>query len=689
MADTTFIAGTVVTSDWLNDVNDITYGAIYAIVSGVPVRYTTLDAAVTGISTTRCTVVIRADITMAASATFPTTATVRIENRARITTTGFTLTINGKVELHDEQCFVGTGTVVFGGGACKQLRPQHFGAVATGATSDTTAIQAMFTAAAAGDVPEVFFPDGTYLITNPNTEDQATCAIVIDGLKRCRIRGERATKFTQSAAGAGVSEFGIFLVQQCEDLEFCYFEMDGSGITNTGANANRSFSIVIANFDLSTPYSDNSVLNKRIEFHNLYIHDIGGGPYFLHRSTSLASAPVTDGVSMHDCLLKNLPSVNHGIVLPFVRNAEIYNNRFIQDLAAITPVDSYAVDSTAGSENVSIRNNYVYGFSFGLKCESYTNVGPASNETRPSRRILFENNYLEEIGHPTSLSVGGGNTVGIRANGIDTVIRGNTIKRRTVDLTTGGLNAGIEIVNTHVEPSHCIVEGNRTVGAEYGIIHNDATISTRECSVVIRSNKFETCQLYGASIEGNVTFEDNVVLSSVNSAVELVTSNMSIIRNNRFIDCSAEDNAIVPEKVAGVYQTTNGAIGGYTEVVDNIITDSRGGSAAEYGYFLRGASTFTNPMVFRPGYTAGLVTAVAYDSNFNIHGNTNMVTAINRPGPRTFLVTNNPSSTAPWSTLAWNTGDTGMLFPPVAGSAKGWVCTVAGTPGTWVSLGNL
>lgn len=687
--DTTFAAGTVIASTWLNDVNDWTYAPIYAIVSGVPTAYASLDAAVTGISTTRCTVVVRGDITMAASATFPTTATVKIENKARITTTGFTLTINGKAELHDEQCFVGTGTVVFGVGACKQLRPQHFGAVANGSTSDTVAIQATFTAAAAGSVPEVFFPSGTYLVTNPNTEDQATCAIVIDGLKRCRIRGEKSTKFTVSDAGAGVDEFGIFLVQQCEDLEFCYFEMDGSGIVNTGANANRSFSIVLANFDLSTPYSDNAAFNKRMEFHHLYIHDIGGGPYVLHRSQSLAIAPRTDGLSVHDCEIKNLPSVNHGVVTPNTRNVDIYNNKFIQDLTAITPVDCYAVDATAGSENVSIRNNYIYGFTFGLKCESYTNVGPASNETRPSIRVVFENNYLEEIGDPDSLSVGGGNTVGIRANGIDTVIRNNTIKARTVDLTTGGLNAGIEIVNTHVTASHCVVEGNRVVGAEYGVIHNDATISTRECSVVIRSNKFETCQLYGASIEGNCTFDDNVVLSSVNSAVEIVTSNMTFIRNNRFIDCSSEDNAIVPERVAGVYQTTNGAIGGYTEIVDNVITDSRGGSAAEYGYFLRGASTFTNPMVFRPGYTTGLVTAVAYDSNFNIHGDTNMVTAINRPGPRTFLTTNNPSSTAPWSTLAWNTGDTGMLFPPVAGSAKGWVCTVAGTPGTWVSLGNL
>ena len=40
-------------------------------------------------------------------------------------------------------------------------------------------------------------------------------------------------------------------------------------------------------------------------------------------------------------------------------------------------------------------------------------------------------------------------------------------------------------------------------------------------------------------------------------------------------------------------------------------------------------------------------------------------------------------------TYPWCVGDTVMNYPPVAGQPKGWVCTVAGAPGTWVSLGNL
>ena len=38
---------------------------------------------------------------------------------------------------------------------------------------------------------------------------------------------------------------------------------------------------------------------------------------------------------------------------------------------------------------------------------------------------------------------------------------------------------------------------------------------------------------------------------------------------------------------------------------------------------------------------------------------------------------------------AWKQGDTVANISPAVGSPKGWTCTVAGTPGTWVSEGNL
>jgi hypothetical protein len=47
------------------------------------------------------------------------------------------------------------------------------------------------------------------------------------------------------------------------------------------------------------------------------------------------------------------------------------------------------------------------------------------------------------------------------------------------------------------------------------------------------------------------------------------------------------------------------------------------------------------------------------------------------------------SGTAAPATGTWAVGDRRINSAPAVGSPKGWACTVAGTPGTWVSEGNL
>jgi hypothetical protein len=47
------------------------------------------------------------------------------------------------------------------------------------------------------------------------------------------------------------------------------------------------------------------------------------------------------------------------------------------------------------------------------------------------------------------------------------------------------------------------------------------------------------------------------------------------------------------------------------------------------------------------------------------------------------------SATAAPTTSTWTVGDLCVNSTPAVGQPKGWACTVAGTPGTWVSQGNL
>jgi hypothetical protein len=48
-----------------------------------------------------------------------------------------------------------------------------------------------------------------------------------------------------------------------------------------------------------------------------------------------------------------------------------------------------------------------------------------------------------------------------------------------------------------------------------------------------------------------------------------------------------------------------------------------------------------------------------------------------------------PSARTGSQLVAWNQGDICYNLSAAVGSPKGWVCTVSGTPGTWVSMGNL
>jgi hypothetical protein len=147
----------------------IGWSGIYSIFNGTLTSHASLAAAVTAIGSNRCTVVVRKDTTMAANATFPSTATLRVENRAQITTTSYTLTLGAKPQLHDGQCFAGTGTVAFASAAAvpDEVMPEWWGAIADGSTDNVTAINACIAAVNAAGGGTVRFGPGDYRHSTP------------------------------------------------------------------------------------------------------------------------------------------------------------------------------------------------------------------------------------------------------------------------------------------------------------------------------------------------------------------------------------------------------------------------------------------------------------------------------------------------------------------------------------------
>jgi hypothetical protein len=565
-----------------------------------------------------------------------------------------------------------------------------WGVPTDGVNSATASIQTMIDAAVSGGAKEIFFPDGTYLLTNTRNDASYTCAIVINGLKNCVIRGTKSTKFTVSATGSPTVGFGFFRLEQCENVKFEFLELDGSGVAVT-TGSNRLFGIAAVNFNVNSASIDLPVTNKQLEFSHLYLHDCGGGIQIIRRTLSIADTPMTDGLSVHDCRMENLLGVDHGVAAPRTRNIHVFNNSFVNDIATKTIQDNMAVDISSGAEVAHIHNNYVYGFMFGMKCESTNTAGPSGTEVRASKRVTFENNRLKEIGDPTVFIIpgpSGGDTFGIKVNGKDCLVIGNTVKPRTVNVTTGGLALGIVVVNTHNEDSHVLVEGNTVYGCQYGVLQNDTTSTTNECSVDIRSNRTQDASIYGILAQANCTVDSNRILRAGKSAIAIqIPVENTFIRNNIAIDCASINNNIIPNTVV-FYQEGTGPVGLFT-FENNTIVDMRGASAAQYGYYFRTGIGNTNPFILSPGYTYGLLNALGYDKYFSVVGETLAFDAINSVGPRTLNITNSPAVLFPWSTMTWRVGDRAVMSAPAIGSPKAWVCTVAGTPGTWVSEGNL
>lgn len=586
------------------------------------------------------------------------------------------------------------GVVAFSGGIAwvreetAKLAATAFGFVPGVSTDASIYVQALFNAAVIYKTSEIILPAANYPMKCSLDDNDFTCAVVARDLINCSIHGEKGTVLTLTSGGSGASEFGFIRFEQCTNINIYHIEFDGSGIPAQGLGANRSRGLVICNHDVNNLTFDYSP-NQRIEIHHCYFHDMGGGIITALRSEISNLPTFTDGISVHDNLFKNIIGQDHAVAMIYTKNIEVYNNRAINNILSVTPIDNMFVDISAGCENAEVRNNYIYGFTFGMKAESHVAVGIGHDETRTSKRVVIKNNYLDQIGLPDSWDwpgLGGSETFGIRCNGQDIVVEGNTIKPRTIGVTTGGLSIGILLFNSHGTETLCKVTDNTIYNTRYGVLGSHSIDSSKFVGIV-ENNLLLDNLFYGVLVQARTTVRNNDIYRSGKSAVSTQTPNYTRVVDNRAFDCASANNDVIPNKVVYYQQGTSGI--GHQEWSNNQIIDSRGASGAHYGYFLAGGTTYTNSIILSPGFTSGLLTGMVYDQYLSAIGSTSFTTATVNTTPRVIYSTGIPSSTAPWSGIAWRVGDKAVNSVPVVGNPKEWVCTVAGTPGTWVSEGNL
>jgi hypothetical protein len=120
-------------------------------------NYASLQAAITAIGATPCTLVINASVTISGTVSIPTTLTIEGEAGGLITVSSGTLTIGRFVGPEKIQYFAGAGTVLFGENAVEVVYPEWFGAVpdGDGGTDSGPALLAAVNAAPIGSTVQL------------------------------------------------------------------------------------------------------------------------------------------------------------------------------------------------------------------------------------------------------------------------------------------------------------------------------------------------------------------------------------------------------------------------------------------------------------------------------------------------------------------------------------------------------
>lgn len=313
--------------------------------------------------------------------------------------------------------------------------------------------------------------------------------------------------------------------------------------------------------------------------------------------------------------------------------------------------------------------------------------------------VIISNNICDMNGYDTASSLSGG--IYIAQSGYE-LIEGNEISRfQNTNTGTGGIT-----VNAASPPSKpCVIRGNTIISsAGYGIILTTYSAGVDVVDNVLTSNASIdiACNATAgdANVAGHNIFGNRITRTSGNTiaAITAVTQNstkVTKIKNNIIV---GNDNTNVSAYNTGIYITSSSI---YIEIVGNEIINFY------YGMF---CSNY---------YTGGRMTDIIYERNiikdcnigFMISGTTSnntvplvdnrfinvttQVTGAPLGGPTVGRIVARLNDKFQWQTTAapaagsWDIGDTSVNSAPAIGQPKGWMCTLAGTPGTWVSTGNL
>lgn len=366
---------------------------------------------------------------------------------------------------------------------------------------------------------------------------------------------------------------------------------------------------------------------------------MGGNQWFIFLNENAVNDAGDSGIDIHDLYLdfSNKTTVGHCIHMRKCHKVNIHHNYFNggNDATAMTACYDYVVSNNVAWGQTNCCYDQWDGCHDGVVSD---NIGRANQQYGI---LVTGNSTLEAANVSYKIAVTG-----------NIIIGPNNGSGSAGIWLQGGIN------HTTNGVQHCIVSGNYVYGFNVGIKTTGAKYNA------LNGNVVEACVNAGLQFG----FETAGNESQYNSAT-----------GNVLNDCASGGTAYPIEFQANVSNNTvtggviaphggDYAVGFFSGAAANLVTFVKMSSGSLGRYTDAGAN---NLLVGQNGtvmYTSG--TTIALDNGAGT------------------LIRMGYGSAAP-TTGAWLSGEMIFNSSPAVGSPKGWVCTVAGSPGVWVSMGNL
>lgn len=541
-----------------------------------------------------------------------------------------------------------------------------FGAIGDGSHDDTAAIQAAINAVVAGGAGSggtVFFPDtsASYRITS-TINLQSYVALVGQG-KGTTIKKDFQNGFAFIAVSksyvsvknlrlistvlATTTPSGALGFQSCD-----YCVVDGVSIIDreqfgvwlydsnycqvTNCSTNGAFAFGGDNIDIAV--LNNS--NYNVIANNVCTGGSNNGIAIAVNDPYTSSQPTGNKIVGNQ--IANYKTYG---ILVYVTN--VYNTKTVVDGNTVETIDGSGLLGTSGtgiyiqSGGGSVVTNNIVSNCCISTTNFFTLAPGAIGVTLPSGAypVIVANNILQSTRGPCIAAI---------TNEGPVTISGNTCRVNGTDPTTNLVaiyasnSTRCNITNNVIEqtspqPAIFVLARSGTTIVDTSITNNSVVASTYGIYV----NRIDTATLESLRMVGNYVAGPTV----------------QSVQISRVSGCSISENIVYGNAI--VFE------------LNNCIRSRMEGNS-----FI--SVDVANPVIFFTGTNTG-----------SIFSETNTIVGRVDNGSGSGVIVSQYGNTAPIGGNNWNVGDRVIQSVPVVGQPKGWRCTVAGNPGTWVSEGNL